>query len=426
MSPTSLYHHLHDICMKLNLGEGVASILSHSFLIVAIFVICWIANIFARSVLLANIQRLTRRTKNTWDDVVFDHKVFDRLSHLAPAIVLYYSHRLYPADYEGLRALLVQASLVYMVLIVARTVFAFLNAVQSIYSSYEFAKGRPIKGYLQAVKVFLALVTLVLTASLVVNQSPVILLSGMGALTAVMLLVFKDTILGVVAGIQIAGNNLVQVGDWIVVPGADADGDVVDVSLTTVKVQNWDKTITSVPIYSLVSQAFTNWRGMYESGGRRIKRHINLDLNTVGFADDMLLERLASIDILSERIQDVREQIKDHQGTSRMDPNCPFNAPRPTNAGLFRDYAAAFLRGNDNIHQSMTFLVRQLQPSDMGLPIEIYVFCKDQRWVQYENIQGEIFDHLLAVLPHFDLRAFQRPSGHDVIETRSPTLGQVE
>lgn len=430
----SFYHFLLDLSLDLHLGQNIALLLTHIIIAISVFLLCWLTNLVARKLLLKYLHQFVKKTKNTWDDMLFDKHVFDWLSHLVPAVMLFYAHRLYPSEFETLRGLIVQASLVYIILVVTLTIFSFLNAIQAIYDRYEFSKGRPIKGYLQAVKILLIILTLLLMVSLIVDRSPIFLLSGMGALTAILLLVFKDSILGVVAGIQIAGNNLVQVGDWIVVPGANADGDVIDVSLTTVKVQNWDKTITSVPIYHLVSQAFTNWRGMFESGGRRIKRHISLDINTVHFADDDLLDRLSDVTIIEDRIKEIRDQLKLYEAQEPEDKMCPFNAPRPTNAGLFRDYAAAFLQQNDNIHKDMTFLVRQLQPQEIGLPIEVYVFCKDQRWVHYETIQGEIFDHLIAVLPHFGLRAFQRPSGKDFTEARygephptearEPLLGQ--
>jgi miniconductance mechanosensitive channel len=232
-------------------------------------------------------------------------------------------------------------------------------------------------------------------------------------MTAVLLLIFKDAILGLVAGIQLTANKMIAVGDWIEMPKYGADGDVLDLTLTTVKVQNWDKTITTIPTYALISDAFKNWRGMQESGGRRIKRSIAIDMNSIKFCDEEMLERFRKIQYISEHIERKRKELQEHNRLLKVDDSSLANGRRLTNVGTFRAYIQAYLKNHPAIHQNMTFLVRQLAPSDHGLPIEIYVFSSDTAWVTYEAIQADIFDHLLAVLPEFDLRVFQSPAGHD-------------
>jgi miniconductance mechanosensitive channel len=282
-----------------------------------------------------------------------------------------------------------------------------------VYSSYEIAKDRPIKGYLQVAKLFVFIVGGVLTVASALDRSPVVFLAGVGAMTAVLLLIFRDTILSLVASIQIASNDMVRIGDWIEMPKYGADGDVIDVALHTVKVQNWDKTITTIPTYKLIEDSFKNWRGMSESGGRRIKRSIFIDMTSVRFLSDEDVEHFASYELLARYVRDKREELSEYN-RDRADV-LQNNARRMTNLGTFRRYLVEYLKQNPNIHapDEMTLLVRQLQPGPEGIPIQIYAFAKDVRWVQFEDIQSDVFDHVLAVLPKFGLRIFQNPTGND-------------
>ena len=389
-------------------------LLAHLIMLTLIVAAAVLANLIARSYLLRFLAAIVRKSKNTWDDRLFEKHVFDRLSHLAPAVVLYLGSELYPAtEFVFLIQWLRRFAFLYMTIAAISTTYAFLDAVSDIYSTYEVSRSRPIKGYTQAIKVVLACMALVVVISLLTGRSPLLLLSGLGALTAVLLLIFKDPIMGVVAGIQLTGNNLVRTGDWIEVPKHRADGDVIDVSLTTVKVQNWDKTITAIPIYALVSDSFTNWRGMMESGGRRIKRSLTLDMRSIGFAGDEVLARLAALDHIAEPVQKALADLKAWRESHPVNQH-PANEPRPTNVALFRAYVTAYLHAHELISDDMTFLVRQLQSDRYGLPVEIYVFCKDKRWEYYEQVQAEIMEHLLAMLPLFELRIFQVPSGYDM------------
>jgi miniconductance mechanosensitive channel len=290
---------------------------------------------------------------------------------------------------------------------------AFLNSIYDIYQGFEVSKSKPIKGYLQVFKIILFLIGAIFVISMLIGRSPLYLLTGLGAFSAVLLLIFRDPILGLVGGIQISANDMVRPGDWIVMNKSGADGVVTDISLTTVKVQNWDKTITTIPTYSLVSESFVNWRGMEESGGRRIKRSINIDMNSVKFASPEQLTQLKKIKLVNNYLQKKEKELATYNEKNNIDDEVLVNGRRQTNLGVFRAYVAEYLKSNSNINQDMTFLVRQLQPGESGIPIEIYVFSKVQEWAKYEDIQSDIFDHLLATIPEFGLQVFQNPSGAD-------------
>ena len=291
------------------------------------------------------------------------------------------------------------------------TLFAVLDLGLKIYSFSSIASEIPLKGVVQVVKIVaLFLAGLSLIAS-ILNQSATVLLSGLGALSAILILVFRDSLMGFVGGLQLIANRMVATGDWIEMPKYGADGDVIDIALTTVKVRNWDKTITCIPTYALISESFKNWRGMQESGGRRIKRTINIDLSTIKFCDQQALERFSKIQYIADYIQRKQDEIDAFNAANQVDQVSLVNGRRLTNVGTFRAYVEAYLRNHSKVHQEMTFLVRHKQPGDQGLPIEIYVFSNDQVWANYESIQADIFDHLIAVVPEFDLRIFQVPSG---------------
>ncbi|MHC5000437.1 MAG: mechanosensitive ion channel family protein [Planctomycetota bacterium] len=360
-------------------------------------------------------------SKTQWDDALAKHHVFALLSHLVPAIIIYF----FAPDFVINMQL---AAVIYMIIIGMLVINAFLSSVVDIYRTYEFARRTPIRGFMQVVKIVVFIAGGIIILGILVGRDPTKILAGFGAMTAVSMLIFKDAILGFVAGIQISANNMVHMGDWIAMPKYGADGDVIDITLTTVKVQNWDKTISTIPAYSLISDSFKNWRGMSESGGRRIKRAINLDMNTVRFCDETMLERLRKIQYLTEYIDSKKSEIDEHNKACNVIDTELVNGRRMTNVGTFRAYVIAYLKNhpkiNQNmtflvrqnhpkINQNMTFLVRQLQPTECGLPMEIYVFSSDKVWANYEAIQADIFDHILAVVPEFGLRVFQNPTGSD-------------
>jgi miniconductance mechanosensitive channel len=300
------------------------------------------------------------------------------------------------------------------VLVAAGSITALLNAINDIYRQLHGKSGKTIRGYIDAARIIVYALAVIFLISIVTDRSPWGLISVMGGLTAVILLVFRDSILGFIASIQLTGMDLVRVGDWIEMPSFDADGDVIEISIHSVRVRNWDKTITTIPTYALVSKSFKNWRGMSESGGRRIKRSLNLDMTSIRFVDDDELNKLAEIQLISGYIQEKQREIEAYNREQNVDPSMIINGRRQTNAGIFRAYTIAYLQQNPKIHPNMTFLVRQLEPGPEGLPLQIYVFSKDQAWAKYEAIQADIFDHLIAALPQFDLRIFQQPSGYDL------------
>ena len=373
-----------------------------------------LSNWVAKRIILQAIERLVNRTPWEWDNVMRDKGVFTRLSHIAPALVI----KAFGADVLGdgaeVNAWVSAAVTVYSVAITWLVLAALLDSVQEMISRTRWGSGLAIKGFTQAIKLVLFLIASILVLSILIGKSPVYFLSGVGALTAVLLLIFRDALLGLVAGVMISVNQMVRVGDWIEMPKAGADGDVIDVSLTTVKVSNWDRTITTIPSYDLISQSFKNWRGMFESGGRRIKRSILIDMQSIRFVDAALLERFMRIRRLRPYLESkTREVQQANEAESDLDLSVLCNGRRLTNLGTFRAYCLEYLRAHPQIRQDMILLVRQLDPTPHGLPLEIYVFVQDTRWTVYESVQADIFDHLLAVIGEFGLRVFQEPGGHD-------------
>lgn len=372
------------------------------------------ANWIAKRIILQAVKAIARRTSITWDDVFVETGVFTRLSHLAPALVIDALGPVALGENHGALGLIESGTTIYLIIIGLMVLHALLNAAQVLIGRSTRGAHIPVKGFTQAIMLIATLVAGIFILAILMGKSPVYFLSGLGALTAIVILVFKDAILGFVAGIQISVNQMVRIGDWIEMPKNNADGFVIDVSLTTVKVHNWDKTITTIPTYSLIADSFKNWRGMFETGGRRIKRSLYIDMRTVRFADEALLARWNKMRFLKPYLAEKLAEIAAENQRVGEDLGVLGNGRRLTNLGTFRAYCAAYLRAHPRIHQEMTFLVRQLQPTEHGVPLEIYVFTNDTRWAFYEGIQADIFDHFLAVIDQFDLRVFQTPSGHDV------------
>jgi miniconductance mechanosensitive channel len=361
------------------LSASLATPLLRLGLGILVVVASWIAGVIAGRIIRRVVAKVVETSKTDWDDVVMQHGVFDHLLRMVPALVLQLLvaiplHGL-PGAIEWVRT----AIHIYMLVVLVLVIDSALNAAFAIYRQYPVSKRFNLKPFIQV------------------------------------LLIFKDSILGFVAGIQLSGNRMVQRGDWIAMPKYGADGDVLEIALTTVKVQNWDKTITTIPTYALISDAFKNWRGMEESGGRRIKRSISIDMTTVRICDPGMIDRFRRIAYISDYIDEKLKETKEWNSEHGMEDDVAINGRNLTNIGTFRQYVAAYLRHHPQVHKDMTFLVRQLQPTEKGLPIEIYVFSRDQRWVQYEGIQSDIFDHIIAVVPEFDLKVFQQPTGQDVV-----------
>ena len=382
---------------------------------VALVFLSWLAYLLAKRVVLRAIRFLSSKTSTDWDKVLIEYKVFARLSNVVPALV---AHVLAPVLFEGVESLVgfVQGlAKVYLVVVLLFTLQALLNGLLSIYQRYDISKRIPIKGLLQAVMLVACFVGGVFIISIVMGREIGTLMAGLGAMVMGFLFVFKDAIMGLVAGIQIATNDTVRKGDWIEMKGHGIDGDVIDVSLTTVKVQNFDKTVVSIPTSKLITEACRNWRGMKNSGGRRIKRPIRIDMRSIRFADEALLGKFQRFDLLKGYLQSRLDEVNVHNQTTNTDMSELVNGRRLTNIGSFRAYIMAYLKSHPQIRQDRTFLIRQLEPGDNGLPIEIYIFTDTTVWAEYEAIQADIFDHLLAVIPEFDLAPFQNSTGKESI-----------
>ena len=373
------------------------------------YLIYWVL----RGYLLKLIHEVTVKTTNTWDDALMEMHVFHRFLRLIPlTFASLCIDRSMPDHFTLIKRIL----FALIILVGARVVEAFFNSIAEIYHKDPVADRKPIRPLIQAMIIVLYLFAGIFIISVLLNKSPWNLFGLLGGLTAVTMLVFKDTILGFVAGIQLGAYDMVREGDWIEMPKYGADGDVIEVTVNTVKVRNWDKTISTIPTYALISDSFKNWRGMSESGGRRIKRSICIDMNTVEFADEVMLEKFRKMDLLKDYISTKQEEINTANSEQGIDLSATVvNGRRQTNLGIFRAYLVEYLRSHPKIHKGMTFLVRHLQPTPQGLPIEIYVFSSDKNWANYEGIQADIFDHVLASIPEFDLRVYQQPSGADVL-----------
>jgi len=366
--------------------------------------------IVARAVLVRGLTYFARRTKTEVDDILVEKLHPFRIAWLAPLILLYVFAYLIPTY----QAVIEKGALFLILWLSAVTINALLDALNIVYESGSSFKGISIQSYLDIVKILILMAAIILSVSLFTGESPAGLLTGLGALTAVLLLVFRDTILSFVASIQISAQDLIKEGDWIEVPSFGADGDVINMTLHTIKVQNWDKTISVIPTHKISEVAYKNWRGMQESGGRRIKRAINIDLGSIRFFSAAMIERFRKVDLLRDYLDSRLAEIERENREKGIELDSPLDGRQLTNLGTFRAYIEAYLHNHKEIHQEgLTFLVRQLAPGPTGVPMEIYVFTKTTEWVQYEKIQADIFDHLLASVPVFDLRVFQEPTGMD-------------
>lgn len=376
-------------------------------------VLVWAVAVVGRRLLLRMVGALIRRSPVSWDDLLVEHRVPHRLSLVLPILVARAGLPVVPGVPAGVEGWLARLLAALMVLVTAMSLAAFLSAAQALYERSPAASTRPIKSYAQLARVFVYLVAAIFIVARLADQSPWYFVSGLGAMMAIILLIFRDTLLSLVASVQLTNNDLVRVGDWIEMPQFGADGDVVDIALHTVKVQNWDRTITVIPTHKFLDNSFRNWRGMFEGGGRRIKRSLFINMATIRFLTEDEIARFERFSLLRDYIRSKRVELSETAGMASDDAAHLVNRRRLTNVGTLRAYIIAYLRKHPRIHQEMTFLVRQLAPTPEGLPLEIYVFSNDTRWAEYEAIQADIFDHVLAMVPEFGLTVYQRPSSHD-------------
>lgn len=370
----------------------------------------------SRYIFLGMFKRLAKRTRNQWDDLIVERKIINKLMHIVPAILVYILLPLaFPADETPkILAMLQILCKIYIIAVSLRFINASLNVVNEIYNRKESLKNKPLKGFIQLMQVAVFFVGFIFIISILIGKSPASLFAGLGASAAILMLVFRDTILGFVAGIQLSANDMLRPGDWITMGKYGADGTVIEVTLNAVKVKNFDNTITTIPPYALVSDAFQNWRGMSESSGRRIKRSINIDMNSVRFCTPEMLEKFRKITLLTDYIDKKEEELQTYNEAHQIDASVWVNGRRQTNLGVFRAYLNNYLKSLPAVNQNMTCMVRQLQPTETGIPIELYFFSSVKDWVPYENIQSDVFDHVLAVVPEFGLNVFQSVSGNDM------------
>ncbi|MEM7500775.1 MAG: mechanosensitive ion channel domain-containing protein [Pseudomonadota bacterium] len=373
----------------------------------------------AKYVVLAAVRKFAAKTTVTWDDTLVEYNVFERIVHLAPAVIVFLGIGLVPDMPDAAAQVIRNVAMGYMVLMLTLALTSALGAANAIYSTTPMARERPLKGFVQLLQIVVWVLGGVLIVATIVDRSPLLLLSGFGAMTAVLLLVFKDTILSLVASVQLTAQDMVRVGDWIEMPQFGADGDVVDVQLHTVKVQNWDKTITTIPTHRLISDSFKNWRGMSQSGARRIKRAIHFDVSSIRFQTSDEVQHFRRFALLSDYIAEKEAELKAYNDGLTTTVDEEVNRRRLTNLGTYRAYALNYLKNHPKIHSGLTLIVRQLAPGPEGAPLEIYCFTNTTVWSDYEDIQSDIFDHLLAIVSEFGLRLYQKPAGTDISELRS-------
>lgn len=410
----SITRYLKDWLINSGLSENYSKIIADysGFLLIIAFAL--IVFYVAKFIIVRWVHRLASKSTSNWDDAFVERKVFKRLAYLIPALIIHSASSYVIPDYPVTLVVVLTLIKVYIVTVSMIVFKSILDASNDIYNSYEISKTRPIKGFIQVAKIFLYVVyAIIIITVLFLRTNGFGWLAGLGAFSAVLLLVFKDPILGFAGGIQLATNDMLRIGDWIEMPKYNADGIVLDITITTVKVQNWDKTITTIPTYFLVSDSYKNWRGMQESGARRIRRHILIDLNSVKFCTTEMLDRFSKFEYVRDYITHTEEELSKYNQEKNVDPGVMINGHRQTNIGVFRAYLTAYLKSNPNLHQDLPLMVRQLQPTETGLPMEIYAFSKEQEWELFERIQADIFDHVMAGIKFFDLQLFQNPSGAD-------------
>ncbi len=404
---------LHSTAAGWGLGPTWAEVVAGAISVGVVIVVCIAANFVGKFFIHKIVDTTLRRKESDWAKAMVEHKVFHRLSQLVPVAILAFAMPAF--EQYGVSWWLRPLLEVYVIFVLLRVSFGLLEVGEALVHQHGLENKIPATGLSQAGKILLSFVAVVLVLSVLFSQSPLWFLSGLGAVMAVLMLIFKDSILGLVAGIQVSTNDMVRVGDWITIPSRGVDGDVEEITLTTIRIRAFDATVSMVPAYDLITNPFTNWRAMSESGGRRIKRSINIDIETIRYVDRDDLDRFRKFTVLADYLDQTIAEVDAWNAEHGVDTSRHINGRQQTNVGVFRAYIEAYLQQHSKVHQEgFTFLIRHLDPTPQGLPIQVYVFTNDNRWVQYEQIQADIFDHLLAAVPEFDLAVFQSPSGRDV------------
>ncbi|TRX58049.1 mechanosensitive ion channel family protein [Thalassomonas sp. M1454] len=400
--------------VEYGLGANLIQPVSAAIGLSILLCICWLSYYFAKYLVLNVVHKIVTRSSNTLDDLMIEHKVFTRTSWLVPIVLLLAFIPVFISENPLLTDALTIFAKIALALQVARSLSSLLNVTNAAFQESSKERYLPLNATVQLLKLAIYMVATILAISVLIDRSPIYLLSGLGALTAVLLLVFQDTIKGLVASIQISANKMVAPGDWISMPQYGADGDVLEIALNTVKIRNFDNTLTTVPTYALISESFKNWRGMSTSGGRRIKRSLSIDVASIHFCSEALLNKLDEVELLKDYLAKKNSEVSQHNTEKGITDNSVNpNSRRLTNIGTFRAYITAYLQNHPKVHDNMTCMVRQLAPTDKGVALELYFFSNDTNWVNYEGIQADIFDHLFSIAPLFELRIFQTPTGYD-------------
>lgn len=382
-----------DWLTDIGVGEDYKILITRIIAIIAILLIAFIIDRFCRKLFIPGIRKITSKTESTWDDHLLSDDVLKNLYKMITPIVTISLIPFVLINESDLRALIIKLCWIYIIILGIKLACSFISSLYAISSEHEKYKNHSLKGFFQMIKLVVICIGTIIIISTLINKNPLTILASLGAGTAILMLVFQDTIKGLVAGIQLMANDMLRPGDWITMPKYGADGDVLEVTLTTVKVRNWDQTITTVPTYSLINDSFQNWRGMFEAGGRRVKRSLNIDMNTIRFCTKQEMENYTQQPWMKGFKETGNEEVNLH---------------------IFRHYVDYYLRNHPVVSKDMTLLVRQMQPTPEGLPIELYFFSADTRWANYEHLQAEVFDHIIAKLHTFDLKVFQSPSGLDI------------
>ena len=391
-------------------NELTANIVYYILVTIALLLICAILNFIINRVLIKLITKLIRNNKYKWDDILLDTKLFQRIALIVPGVLIY----LFAAFFNNFQVIIQKAAIIYILVVISMVFKSLLAALDRIYRQNPVSNDRPIKGLLQIIEIAIYVVVGIALISILIDKNPIYLLSGVGAVTAVVSLIFKDIIIGFVSGIQLVWNDMLRIGDWVEMPKYGADGDVLDITLYSVKIQNWDKTISTIPTSAFITDSFKNWKGMKEYGGRRIKKSFLIDMNTIKICSDEMIEKFKKIAFISEYIEETTKEIENYNNENNINTELHINGKQLTNLSVFRAYLTNYLKNTIERRPGSTTIVRQLAPSENGIPVELYLFVADTMWVNYEGIQANVFDHILAVINIFELRLFQNPTGYDI------------
>ena len=407
---------LKELLINWGLSEQYASLTKSFVIVLLIIILALLAYLVTNKIFFRIFRKLVKKTKYTWDDIIFQQKLLKRIAYIIPALIILYYARLEQTDYPGISVFFQKSAYIFIIFMGILVLDTLLNSLHEIYQTLPVSKNRPIKGYLQGIKIIIYIFGVILIVARIFNKESGALLAGLGAMAAILILVFKDTILGFVSSIQLSANQMVNPGDWISMPSRNVDGTVMEINLNTVKIQNFDKTIITVPTYALISESFQNWKGMEESKGRRIARSIFIDVKSIKFCDAKMLEKFKKIKLIQDYIETKQNEIEKYNTNLGIDSKDKVSRRNLTNVGVFRKYIEIYLDKHPKVHANKSpylILVRHFQPTEKGLPIQIYCFSIDQEWVKYEQNQADIFDHILAVADEFGLSIFQNPSGDD-------------